>query len=300
MHEFEIIDKYFNWQNTDIIVGVGDDCAIVALEPQQNLVSTTDTLISGVHFPENTKAANIAYKSLAVNLSDLAAMGATPKWFSLGLMLPEVDQNWLAEFSASLKLLADEFGITLIGGDTTKGNMSITIHALGVLPKNSGLLRSGAKVGDGIFVSNNLGDAALAWQLMQNKQTVPTALLNAFNRPTPQVKLGLALRDIATSCIDISDGLLADFGHIIKQSQVGARIYFDQLPLSPQVKNARDSCLSLAGGDDYQLCWTMPMSAQDTKQLAQYKVTKIGVITQEMGLKVIGTNTKNCQPYRHF
>ena len=308
MDEFSLIEKYFTWKNSDLDgLGVGDDCALVVVNNQQQLAITVDTLIEGVHFPVDTTPQDIAYKALAVNLSDLAAMGATPWYFSLALTLPRIDDQWLIGFSQSLQALAEQHNIYLIGGDTTKGALSITINATGTLVKNQALLRSGAKVGDNIFVSNTLGDAALAWQQIQRQYTPSTSLLAQFNCPQPQVKLGQALLGVASSCIDISDGLEQDLSHILLHSKVGASIKVNTLPLSVEVTahiaNTQDWCVALAGGDDYELCFTAPKTQMDALRIIEKKlhipITKIGVITNEQGLKIKGLN-ENCQSYRHF
>ncbi len=300
LSEFELINKYFDWG-----AGIGDDCALIDVGVHQQFVTTVDTLIEGVHFPVDTSPVDIAYKALAVNLSDLAAMGATPNYFTLALTLPNIDEQWLEDFSSSLKALATEYNIKLIGGDTTKGMLSITINATGTI-QGVALMRSGAKVGDGIFVSNTLGDAALAWQQIQNQKIPSRNLLTQFNHPEPQVKLGQVLLGVASSCIDISDGLEQDLSHILSHSKVGASIDLDALPLSDEVAQyiakTGDWCVALAGGDDYELCFTVPESQLDTIQSIEKKLgvvlTKIGVIV-ESGLEIKGLD-KTCQSYQHF
>ncbi|CAB9539761.1 Thiamine-monophosphate kinase (EC [Bathymodiolus brooksi thiotrophic gill symbiont] len=307
MNEFALIEKYFTWKNSNLNgLGVGDDCALIVANNQQ-LAVTVDTLIEGVHFPVNTTPQDIAYKALAVNLSDLAAMGATPWYFSLALTLPSIDEQWLKGFSQSLKALAEQHNIYLIGGDTTKGALSITINATGTLTKDQALLRSGAKVGDYVFVSNTLGDAALAWWQIQRQQVPSISLLAQFNCPQPQVKLGKSLLGIASSCIDISDGLEQDLSHILTHSKVGASIDVNALPLSAEVAahiaNTQDWCVAVSGGDDYELCFTAPKMQMDAIQIIEKKlhmvITKIGVITDERGLEIKGLDG-NCQSYRHF
>ncbi len=307
MNEFEIITHYFDWQtkSSNIIVGIGDDAGICALE-DGNLVSSTDTLNVDVHFKKNANASDIAHKALAVNLSDLAAMGATPKWFSLALSLPSVDKNWLREFSQSLRILARRYNVHLIGGDTTRGTLSISIHMLGILKFDTGLLRSRAQVGDKIFISNTLGNAMLALKMLKTGEKLDRNLLNALNRPTPQVELGKALLHIANAAIDISDGLISDLGHITLQSNVGAEIYAQKIPISKTmahyIKKTNDWCLILAGGDDYELCFTVKREklANIYALGARFKLTEIGKITSGSTLKIIGANTRNCKSYRHF
>ncbi|SMN15699.1 Thiamine-monophosphate kinase [uncultured Candidatus Thioglobus sp.] len=308
MNEFDLIEKYFNWNTQDLnSLGVGDDCALVSIKPNYQLATSVDTLIEGVHFPQNTSAADIAYKSLSVNLSDLAAMGATPKYFTLALTLPEFNEPWLEEFSASLKLLADQYKVDLLGGDTTKGKLSITINVTGTVPKGQALLRSSAKVGDTIFISNTLGDAALAWNQLQQGVEPSHGLLEQFNTPKPQVVLGQALLGVANACIDVSDGLEQDVNHILECSEVGATINLADIPLSREVANyvqeTNDWCLPLAGGDDYQLCFSVPKEKTDVlkeiEKALDIRLTKIGMITKQQGLEIKGLD-KTCQSYQHF
>jgi thiamine-monophosphate kinase len=297
-NEFELIKHFFSAkkQRPDVLLGIGDDCALVTapmdvpgarnIYQALNIAMSMDTLIAGVHFPVNTNPADIGYKSLAVNLSDLAAMGAEPAWVMLALTLPNADQQWLSEFQRGFFELIDHYNLQLIGGDTTRGALSITVHVSGFVPENKALRRSGAKVGDKIYVTGTLGDAGFALQ---------TSSANSrLNRPTPRIGAGIALRNIATSCIDISDGLAADLQHILNASQVGAIIYVDDLPLSSTLKqlpkhNAWQ--LALSAGDDYELCFTVP--EQQEKQLANTlknndcSYTCIGSIEEQKDLRII-------------
>ena len=309
MNEFDLIEKYFNWKNLNSdMLGVGDDCALISIESQHQLATSVDTLIEGVHFPKDTSAHDVAYKALAVNLSDLAAMGATPLYFTLALTLPNIDEAWLKDFSSSLKTLSKKYNIQLVGGDTTKGALSITINATGILPKTQALLRSSAKVGDIIFVSNIIGDAALAWKQIQNNKTPSSALLKKFNTPEPQVVLGQKLLGIANSCIDISDGLEQDLSHILNQSSVGARINISDIPLSDEVttyiEDTHDWCLPLSGGDDYELCFTVSKDRvakiEDLGQQLGIPLIAIGIITQKQGIERLGLFDEKCQSYQHF
>ncbi len=308
MNEFDLIEKYFNWARINPAdIGIGDDCALISIEPGYQLATSVDTLIEDVHFPKNTSAADIAYKVLSVNLSDLAAMGATPKYFTLALTLPEFNEPWLQEFSTSLKALAKQYKINLLGGDTTKGQLSITINVTGVVPQNKALLRSSAKAGDAIFVSNTVGDAALAWKQLQQGNQPSQSLLKQFNTPKPQVTLGQALVGVANACIDISDGLEQDLGHILERSELGAQIDLADIPLSEEVANyvqeTNDWCLPLAGGDDYQLCFTVPKektsALKEIEKELNIKLTKIGVITEQQDFEIKGLD-KACQSYQHF
>ncbi|HIG89321.1 thiamine-phosphate kinase [Candidatus Thioglobus sp.] len=309
MNEFELIKAYFDWDNSNQLIdlAIGDDCAIVNTEPGYQLLSSVDTLIEGVHFSSDTIAQDIAYKALAVNLSDLAAMGATPKYFTLALTLPNLDEQWLGDFSASLKELANEYKLSLIGGDTTKGPLSITINITGQVKKGKALLRSSAKVGDAIFVSNTLGDAACAWMQIQNNQTPSEYCLNQLNRPKPQVKLGQSLIGIANACVDVSDGLEQDLSHVLTYSGVGASIDVNKLVLSDEVASyidaTNDWCIVLAGGDDYELCFSVPKERINALKTVEKELgitlTKIGVITKKQGLLIKNTD-KTCESYQHF
>jgi thiamine-monophosphate kinase len=309
MNEFNLIEKYFNWKSLKSDdLGVGDDCALISIEHGYQVATSVDTLIEGVHFPQNTSPADIAYKALSVNLSDLAAMGATPKYFTLALTLPEFDDHWLEAFSASLKSLANKYQIDLLGGDTTKGNLSITLNVTGIVPQHKALLRSSAKMGDIIIVSNTIGDAALAWHQIQQGGQPNQKLLTHFNRPEPQVKLGQSLIGVANACIDISDGLEQDLGHILKRSKLGAQINLSDLPLSQSVadyvKKTHDWCLPLAGGDDYQLCFTIaPDKLELMKTLESelgIQLTAIGTINKGLGVERLGGFNKKCTAYQHF
>ncbi len=310
MDEFSLINKYFSWTISDSVdLGIGDDGAICHTNGER-LVITTDTLIAGVHFLANTSSGDIAYKALAVSLSDIAAMGATPKWFSLALSIDKIDNSWLRGFSKALQSLAVKYNLSLIGGDTTCGSLSITITIIGLLPTDKALLRSTAKFGDRIFVSNTIGDAGLALSLLKENKPINKQLLNALNRPKPQLELGLELINIANSCIDISDGLLADLGHILSSSNVGAVIDITKVPLSIDVKNyiakTNNYHTILTTGDDYQLCWTINSAnmVNMIKLKHKFNFTEIGIITKDKGLKVV----KNSHPvnigkllgYQHF
>ncbi len=308
MNEFELIERYFNWVSYHSVdLSVGDDCAIIDTNSNTQIVTSVDTLIEGVHFSQNTSAADIAYKALAVNLSDLAAMGATPKYFTLALTLPELNEPWLSEFSESLKHLAEEYQIDLIGGDTTKGALSITINIIGEVETGKALLRSGAQVNDLIYVSNTIGDAAYAWQQIDQGNKPSDFYLNRLNRPKPNVELAQQLVGVANACIDISDGLEQDLSHILSRSKVGANIDIEAIPLSDEVATyidtTQDWCVALAGGDDYELCFSVSKEKINKVTLIEKELgitlTNIGVVTKSQGLKIKGLD-KICQSYQHF
>jgi thiamine-monophosphate kinase len=308
MAEFELIEKFFknNGGRSDVALGIGDDCAIVEVPQKHQLAVTTDTLVSGVHFPSDTSPFDIGYKSLAVNLSDLSAMGATPAWVTLALTMPEANENWLKEFCRGFFELAKRFGVELIGGDLTRGPLSITVQAQGFLPEGKALKRSGAKVGDLIFVTNTLGDAGLALQKFDKR------IEDRLNRPEPRVSVGEKLLGVATAAIDISDGLAADLGHILKNSNVGATVIVDHLPLSAMLKESvsADEAISLAlnSGDDYELCFTA--SPENEKLVAQIShdtnvlINCIGKITSQKSLALQFENGKiydgKITGYQHF
>jgi thiamine-monophosphate kinase len=268
MREFDLIRHFFTEQpvkRKDVAIGIGDDCAVLTLPEGKSLAVTTDTLVSGVHFPVNTPARAIGHKAIAVNLSDLASMGAEPCWISLALTLPEADHEWLKEFSAGVFELCEYFNIQLIGGDTTQGPLTVSVTAHGLLPVGSGLTRSGARPGDWLYVTGDLGDAALALKHLQGNLQVCDHHLGAvqtkLDYPRPRVLAGQLLRDYASAAIDISDGLLADVGHIAKASGVGVEINLDSIPLSAALSETLPASqakqLALTGGDDYELAFTV-------------------------------------------
>ena len=313
MNEFDIINHFFHkkLKHPEInILGSGDDAAITQIPTGYQLVSTIDTSVSGVHFHENTAAYDIAYKSTAVSFSDLAAMGAKPISLLMSITMPTSDHDWLTKFSRGLFTILDQFDVDLIGGDLTRGPLSISTIAYGLIPSGKSIRRSGAQVGDSIFVTGMLGDAGLALQLLEEKKQVPPEILKALNQPYPQVKLGLALREFMSSCIDISDGLSGDLKHILDASKVGAEIYIDELPLSKQLlETAKDPYpFALTSGDDYQLCFTVSQANKANalaccKRLNQ-KITEIGRIVEKPGLNAYGTDgnpvTLNSKSYDHF
>ncbi|WP_301098976.1 thiamine-phosphate kinase [Otariodibacter sp.] len=299
MGEFDLIAKYFSKHkqssHKDVILSVGDDCAITQIRPEQNIAITTDTLVSGTHFLPTISPSDLAYKSIAVNLSDLAAMGATPMWASLALTLPSIDHDWLSEFSDSLFNILDQYNVSLIGGDTTKGHLSVTITVQGVLEQHQGLFRHKAKSGDFIFVSNYLGDSAAGLDLLLNhSEKVYTQeekyLIYQHLHPIPQVELGQLLTSYSQCAIDISDGLIADLKHILNRSQCGAEIYIENLPLSlallSHCEKKEAELFALTGGEDYQLCFTVSANQRNSLEhiLKEqgFHCTCIGKITDEI------------------
>lgn len=300
LSEFSLIDRFFSAQATmrdDVVVGIGDDAAVLNVPPDQQLAAAVDTLVAGVHFPPTARAVSIGHKALAVNLSDLAAMGARPAWALLALTLPEVDEDWMQEFAAGFFALADRFGVALVGGDTTQGPLTVSVQLFGCVPKGQAVQRRGAQPGDQIFVSGTLGDAGLALRQILSGTTCPDALAMRLHRPEPRVQLGERLRGLATAAIDVSDGLLADLGHILTRSGVGARVRVDHVPRSAafqthlSVTDVDWYALPLSAGDDYELCFTVPLmqsvALHAQADALQCPITHIGEIVSEPGLKCL-------------
>lgn len=344
--EFSLIARYFTRPvspSSGVALGIGDDAALVSVPPDQHLAIAIDTLVAGVHFAVQTPPGDIAYKALAVNLSDLAAMGATPCWLTLALTLPSADPAWLEAFAQGLFALSEAQGLTLIGGDTTRGPLCVTVQVAGLVPVGEALTRRGACPGDGIYITGTLGDAALALAQLQARTRWPdptadadsdagsdeAALRARLHRPVARVQAGRALRGRAHAAIDISDGLLADLGHILTASGVGASLDVDALPRSaafrrweraqvlpaPEIPadtvGPADTCLPLelllSGGDDYELCLCLPPEAQT--RLAQcdtgVALTRIGVIEAGSGLHLHHADGRACplpghRGYTHF
>lgn len=324
LSEFSIIEKYFMRRATtrrDVSLGIGDDAAILDVPDGLQLVTTTDTLIEDIHFPAETNPGAIGYKSLAVNLSDLAAMGAEPAWVTLSLSLPDAREDWLDAFSNDFLDLCEKSGVQLVGGDTVSGPLVITVQVMGFVPAGKALRRDAAKPGDRIFVTGTLGDAALALRLRKEQETALsgyTELLRRLEYPEPHVSYGIALRDIANAVIDISDGLAADLGHILARSGVGATIHIDQIPVSHALQvccnqlgltqiDGRVPELVLAGGDDYELCFTVPEDRiENLRALERFAlaVTEIGVIEPMEGLRCVAADGEPVAlqrfGYQHF
>lgn len=309
MNEFDLIRTYFARQpvaRRDVVLGIGDDAAVLQPAPGQQLVVTTDLLVAGVHFLPDVDPASLGHKALAVNLSDLAAMGAEPAWFLLNIALPSVDEKWLAGFCAGLFALARQYNVQLVGGDTSRGPLTIAIEAHGFVPVGQALTRSGARPGDRIFVTGTLGDAGLALRHRQGRLQLAAAELPAcvkrLDRPTPRIEEGLLLRAVAASAIDISDGLVADLGHILEQSGAGARIDLGRVPVSSAYRaHLHDAGwdLALANGDDYELCFTVPpekLAALEKIKSRFSGITEIGIIESEPGLRIFDVAGKPYVP----
>ncbi|MCX7178969.1 MAG: thiamine-phosphate kinase [Proteobacteria bacterium] len=277
--EFELIARYFTRPTPQTVLGVGDDGAIIKPTPGMTMVVSTDMLVAGTHFLPDTDSGALGWKCLAVNVSDLAAMGAQPRWALLAVALPEANEPLIAAFAEGFFACAETFGIDVIGGDTTRGPMNFCVTIFGEVPPGQALLRSGARAGDEIWISGTPGRAALGLAHLQGhcvlSEPALTDCLTALHRPQPRTALGLGLRSLATSAIDISDGMLADLGHILEQSGVAATIQLEQLPVLPPCPDlalAREC--QLAGGDDYELAFTA--ASEDHSEITAL-ATKLGV-----------------------
>ncbi len=296
--EFDLIAKYFTRAVQRATLGVGDDCALFSTEPGMQLAVSSDMLVEGRHFLPTVAPERLGHKALAVNLSDLAACGARPLGFTLALALPHVDEDFLAGFSRGLLALADQHRCELIGGDTTRGPLNLCLTVFGEVPAGAALLRSGAQPGDDLYVSGTLGDARLALEVFRGTLALPgdafEAVRRAMETPQPRVALGIALRGIASSAIDVSDGLLGDLAHIRQRSGVGATIEVDRLPRSRELASQSQAWqreCTLAGGDDYELVFTAAPERADAVRAAaasaEIGVTRIGCIDAEPGVRLI-------------
>lgn len=316
--EFSLIDRIRarTAARADIALGIGDDAALLQPQAGLQLVVTADTLNSGVHFPPETPAADIGWKTLAVNLSDLAAMGAQPAWCTLALSLPDAQEDWVDGFADGFFALADAHGIVLIGGDTTRGPLSLSVTAMGQVAPGTALRRDAAQVGDDIWVSGTLGDAAVAlraWQggTLDVRQLADDAAVEHLRlrlaRPTPRVALGRALVGLAHAAVDVSDGLLADLGHVCARSGLGARIDPARLPLSAaaraRVGETHARAAALRGGDDYELCFTTSPSRREKVQALSERLslplTRIGEMVPGQGIDAAG-HERDAPGYEHF
>ena len=296
--EFDLIAKYFTRPARNAVLGVGDDCALWAPAPGAQLAISSDMLVEGRHFLPTVAPERLGHKALAVNLSDLAACGARPAAWTLALALPRVDENFLSGLSRGLLALADEHGCELIGGDTTQGPLNLCITVFGEVPPGAALLRSGARAGDDIYVSGQVGDARLALEVFRGNLALDgagfDAVRPAMERPSPRVALGLALRGLAHSAIDVSDGLLGDLSHILERSGLGARVEVDAVPRSEVMRAqplAVQRLCTLSGGDDYELVFTAPPASAATVQDIALRLglplTRIGRMQAEPGLRLV-------------
>lgn len=319
MNEFELIRRFFAVQSLrrdDVVLGIGDDAALLRVPPGMELAATVDSLVAGVHFPDSLSAEEIGQRALAVNLSDLAAMGAEPAWALLALTLPEADEKWLTGFTQGFFSLAERHGVVLAGGNIAHGPLNVTITLHGFVPRAAALTRHGAQPGDEIYVTGELGAAAAGLRLIQNRIKAPGSerLRARFACPDPRVRAGLELRGLASAAIDISDGFFADLVHILQASGVGAEVDVDVLPLAAEavelLGRAEARQLAFAGGDDYELCFCVPAARVAALQARLDNlgcaVTRVGVITAEKSLHCLQADGGRWIPdvdtsgYRHF
>ncbi len=313
MSEFDLIRDYFSnigASRSDVLVGVGDDGALLEAPASKNLVSVMDTLVESVHFPRTSPARSVGHRVLAVNLSDVAAMGATPAWASLSLSVPHLDRDWLADFSAGFSECAELHGVTLVGGDTVSGPLAVTVHVTGHVDHGNHVLRSGARPGDQIYVTGTLGDAAAGLRAM-TRGDGHGFLIERFLYPNPRVVLGKRMGPLVSSAIDISDGLGQDIGHLLQASEVGATVALEELPLSTVLSGAfapeEARYLALCGGDDYELCMTVsPQNVEEFEALCEscfLRVKRIGQIERMTGLRFTldgQSHAVNVQGHDHF
>lgn len=312
--EFELIRKFFTRppRRSDVSLSVGDDCALLRPESGKCVAMTVDTLVEGVHFLADTDPVGLGHKALAVSLSDLAAMGARPAWITLALTMPQSDEAWLSAFANGLLALAERHGVELVGGDTTRGPLSVTVQAMGLVSENEALRRSGMKVGDGIYLTGDLGLAGLGLEILMGRTDIhaPEAVAK-LERPEPRVQAGIALAGLATACIDVSDGLAADLGHLLEPAGLGATLDWTALPLPSAVrryfKAGGDEAMPLRSGDDYELCFAVPPHLEDelVRRMADFDCScmRIGRVEWEPGLRL--QKDRRVQPlgawgYQHF
>ncbi|MES2580720.1 MAG: thiamine-phosphate kinase [Pseudomonadota bacterium] len=310
--EFNLIAQYFTRPTPQADLGIGDDAALISTTNGMQLAISADMLVAGTHFFADCDPYQLGWKSLAVNISDMAAMGAQPKWATLAIALPNMDDAWLKAFSQGFFACADQFDVDLIGGDTTRGPLNISVQIMGEVPFGKAIKRSGAKTDEDIWVSGSLGSAAIGLAHLQNKMHVLggalPACLNALHMPMPRLALGLILRDVATSCIDISDGLLADLGHILHASMLGATVDLAKIPcidyLKQDLQNPQIQQAILAGGDDYELCFTAPISKRAEIHMLSNQLslmlTLIGETQADLGINVTHKAQKLNIAYKGF
>lgn len=314
--EFDLIARHFTRPAANAVLGVGDDCALIDVTNGMDLAVSTDTMVSGTHFFPDVDPEHLGHKALAVNLSDIAAMGAMPYWATLALTLPNVNHDWLAAFAKGFFDLAQEYDVSLIGGDTTRGPLTMTVTIMGEVPAGAALRRSGAKPGNDIWVSGNIGDAALAvahrhGRIVLSEEDYREALMRLYE-PTPRVSLGQALRGLATSAIDVSDGLLADLTHICRLSGVGATVELAAVPVSSigsrHIASDAGRTAIVAGGDDYELCFTAHPNSRDSIEdltdMLGIPLTRIGQVKRGKGVSLLGSDGKavkvDGRGYDHF
>lgn len=316
LSEFSLIGDFIDVSSTqraDVGIGIGDDCALLSVPPGKSLAVSMDTLVAGRHFLEDADAFNLGHKALAVNLSDIAAMGAEPAWATLSLTMPEADTQWLQAFMHGFLALAKRFRVQLVGGDTTRGPLSITVQVHGFVDPRRVMRRDGAHAGDLLYVTGSLGEAGLALRLQQQGvlKEHHQLLQQRLDCPTPRVAEGMRLASLASAAIDLSDGLIGDLGHVVQQSRCGATIELQRLPCSTAVTEAmarsNDWSLALSSGDDYELCFTIPADRQrQLRQLAETldcRLTRIGVIEQHPGIRCVtaeGAEVDVKSGYDHF
>ena len=314
--EFDLIQRHFTRPAANAVLGVGDDCALLSVTNGMDLAISTDTMVSGTHFFPDVDPEHLGHKALAVNLSDIAAMGAMPYWATLALTLPNVNHDWLAAFAKGFFDLALEYDVSLIGGDTTRGPLTMTVTIMGEVPAGAALRRGGAKPGNDVWVSGNIGDAALAvahrhGRIVLAEEDYREAVMRLYE-PTPRVSLGQALRGLATSAIDVSDGLLADLTHICRLSGVGATIELPNVPVSAigakHLGTGPGRSAIVAGGDDYELCFTAhPNSRESIQELTDVlgvPLTRVGQVKRGKGVSLLGHDGKpvkvDGRGYDHF
>lgn len=315
--EFDLIDRFFSGltpADTSLRLGIGDDAAILKPPSGEDLLVAVDTLVAGVHFFADVEPSALAYKSLAVNISDIAAMGGTPRWATLALTLEDVDENWLAAFSSGFAEAAEEFDIQLVGGDTTRGPLAISVQIMGSVEAGQALLRSGAASGDLVYVSGYPGSAGLALKKLcaGEKLSAESDSSQRLLRPRPRVELGRQLYNLATACIDVSDGLAADLAHILKASAAAAEIELNSLPTNDELQAIKDTmdryALILGAGDDYELCFTLPAARRDEFEQAarrfDFPITEIGRIVEGEGIRWLDETGKalplKFEGWQHF
>ncbi len=318
--EFELIDRYFRQPQPrpGVVVGVGDDAAVIDVPADRQLVVTADTLVTGVHFPASTEPGDVGYKSLAVNLSDLGAMGAIPRWYLLSLTMPEADESWLADFTEGLRALESVEGVTLVGGDMTRGPLAVSIQAMGLVRRGAAVLRAGAEVGDDVYVTGTLGDAALGLKLITGElprtefgDDALARCIERLNRPRPRTVAGYSLAPFLHAMIDCSDGFVADLGHVLRASGRGAEIELASLPLSAAVRRMVETegwGLPLSGGDDYELIFTAAPSQRSVingiADTLHCSLTCVGRIVDEPGIRLIAADgtvkAGDLHGYTHF